>query len=251
MQAEASFEVGSLRIDLIGPETFVREVTRGWRVAAAGGAPDYRYRVTRSDDARDPYRLCRDRVRVAQGPSAEALSHALFYDVQLRLCDDATDLTLVHAAVVGFDDRLVMIPGESHSGKTTLTAALLHLGATYFSDEQAVIVPSGRVEPFPRPLLLREPEQLPPPIGYPVGSEPGEVRFVLLTHYAPGARWAPTTLSTAECVSKVLQHSLTVRTRPAVTMRALRNLAVGAVCLEGARGDAMNTARKIADLVSQ
>src|SRR5438477_263298 len=46
--------------------------------------------------------------------------------------------------------------GCSLSGKTTLVREMLRLGATYYSDEFAVVDDSGLVHPFARPLGIRE-----------------------------------------------------------------------------------------------
>ena len=42
--------------------------------------------------------------------------------------------SLLHAAAVAWQGRAIVIPGHSHAGKSTLTAALLRAGAGYLSD---------------------------------------------------------------------------------------------------------------------
>src|SRR4051794_20574153 len=49
-----------------------------------------------------------------------------------------------------------VIPRVSHSGKTTLVAALVRAGATYYSDEYAVFDAQGSVHPYARPLGIRD-----------------------------------------------------------------------------------------------
>ena len=61
----------------------------------------------------------------------------------------------VHAGVVAWGGRAIVIPGPSHSGKSTLVAALVSQGATYYSDEYAVIDLEGRIHAFPREIRLR------------------------------------------------------------------------------------------------
>ena len=62
----------------------------------------------------------------------------------------------MHAGVVGWNGRALLLPGRTLSGKTTLVAELLRAGATYYSDELAVLDARGRVHPFPKPLAIRE-----------------------------------------------------------------------------------------------
>ena len=50
-------------------------------------------------------------------------------------------LLTVHAGVVAFGDDCVLLPAAAGSGKTTLVAALVRAGATYFSDELAPLDP--------------------------------------------------------------------------------------------------------------
>src|SRR6267142_2744385 len=65
-------------------------------------------------------------------------------------------------AKAGQDDRLRRLHilyadgGRSLSGKTTLVRELLRRGATYYSDEFAVVDDFGNIHPFPRPLGIRE-----------------------------------------------------------------------------------------------
>ena len=67
------------------------------------------------------------------------------------------DMLIFHSAAVSVDGRGVIIPGSEASGKTTLTAALLERGFTYFSDEYAGFE-YGELSllPFPKSLFMRE-----------------------------------------------------------------------------------------------
>ncbi len=63
----------------------------------------------------------------------------------------------IHAAAVSSGRGAILLPGNTGTGKSTLTAALVFSGYTYLSDEIAVInCPSGRVWPFPKPISLRK-----------------------------------------------------------------------------------------------
>lgn len=58
----------------------------------------------------------------------------------------------LHAALVGDDDRIVMIPGVRGAGKTTMTAALIDRGWSYGTDEMVAIDRSGGATALRKPL---------------------------------------------------------------------------------------------------
>jgi hypothetical protein len=65
----------------------------------------------------------------------------------------------IHAGAVASDDRCILLPGCPGSGKTTLTAALMHAGFAYLTDELALIMPRGRrhvLRPLPVGLGLKQ-----------------------------------------------------------------------------------------------
>src|SRR6185503_1071009 len=75
--------------------------------------------------------------------------------VQLTVAEFAPRRIFVHAGVVAWNGTAILIPGSSFSGKSTMVAELLRAGATYYSDEYAVIDEHGRVHPYPRDLRIR------------------------------------------------------------------------------------------------
>jgi hypothetical protein len=63
----------------------------------------------------------------------------------------------VHAGVVSLGGACVLLPGSAGSGKTTLTAGLIRSGATYLSDELAMLEGPGLcVRPFPLALTIKD-----------------------------------------------------------------------------------------------
>src|SRR5687768_17180193 len=69
---------------------------------------------------------------------AEALA-ALENALQATVAAHARGRVFVHAGVVGWRGRAIVLPGRSFAGKSTLVRALLAAGATYYSDEFAVL----------------------------------------------------------------------------------------------------------------
>ena len=73
------------------------------------------------------------------------------------LVDRHPFLLSVHAGVVAFGSDCVLFPASAGSGKTTLTAALVKAGATYFSDEVALLDERTlAVTPVPLSLTVKD-----------------------------------------------------------------------------------------------
>jgi len=100
-------------------------------------------------------------LRVARSLDLGEVFDAFEANVHLHIAEAAPRRRFVHAGVVGWRGEAILIPGRSHSGKSTLVAASVAAGATYYSDEYAVLDEQGRDHPFPKPLSL-----------YPTGSSP-------------------------------------------------------------------------------
>lgn len=182
---------------------------------------------------------------------AQAL--ALFrHDAEFRIAIYSPRDVFIHAAVVAWHGRAIVIPGHSFAGKSTLTAELVRQGAPYFSDEYAVIAPDGSIHPFPRSVMLR---RAPSRTTYPVTVEDlGGTRgvgalplgAVVATRYELDARWEPRSLSRGEMVLALLEHAIDVEARPEHVLHriagALHERVIG---LRGDRGDAGDTARAL------
>lgn len=153
----------------------------------------------------------------------------------------------VHAGVVAWKGRAIVIPGASHSGKTSLVAALLAAGATYYSDEFAVLDERGRVHPYPRPLRIRDADDLgrrvtADAMGARSGRRSLPVGLVAATRYEAGARWRPRHLSHGEAALELLSHTVPARFRPRQVMKVLDAAARPARGLKGRRGEAAEVA---------
>lgn len=78
-------------------------------------------------------------------------------EVMRRLGSDRFPSVMnVHAGAVSCKGGAVLLPAEAGSGKTTLTAALVHAGAKYFTDEIApLMVPSFELVAVPLSLTVK------------------------------------------------------------------------------------------------
>jgi hypothetical protein len=63
----------------------------------------------------------------------------------------------IHAGVVGDGHQAYLLPAKAGSGKSTLTAALVHAGFEFFSDELALLDNRMWVMPVPLSLSVKEP----------------------------------------------------------------------------------------------
>jgi hypothetical protein len=190
------------------------------------------------------------RVRTLDLGEALAVLEA---EVRRGIATAAPRHTFVHAGVVAWRGRALVLPGRSRSGKTTLVAALVRCGATYFSDEYAVLDARGRVHPFAKPLSVRGPSgcdrhaaRVPAEaLGARVGSRPLPVGIVAFASHRPGAAWTPAPVSQGRAVLEMLRHAAPARLRPEAVLDALSAATRHALCLEGERGEADEAARAL------
>jgi hypothetical protein len=176
--------------------------------------------------------------------------------MRLRVAAAAEGWTFVHAGVLGWRGRALLVPGRSRSGKTTLVAELVRAGADYYSDELALLDGGGRVHPFAKRLSIREGfrdgrEVLSRPsaeeIGGRAGTEPLPVGLVVLAEHHPGATWNPVRLTPGQGLLRMIAHTVPVRLRPEASLHALERVVLQAPVLAGVRGEARDAARGILD----
>jgi hypothetical protein len=215
------------------------------------------WRPGRSGRPRRHYALVHapDGVRVeAEGTTlGQALSHrgaldALESDLQLFVAQHSREFVFVHAGVVGVRGKALLLPGTSGAGKTTLVQALLKAGATYYSDEYALLDSRGQVHPYPRALSVRL-EDGSGKVRFPVlrsvsrvGKHPLSLGVVLVTEFCSGSRWAPEPMTRGEVVLALLSNTVPARDRPAEVMAALARAASEAEGFRTLRGNARGVA---------
>lgn len=189
--------------------------------------------------------------RLVRSPDLETLFDIFESDLRLFVAELATHRVFVHAGVVGWKGQAIVIPGRSYSGKSTLVAELVRAGATYYSDEYAVLDARGRVHPFAKPLeLRREGEYTQTKItvdelGGESGTKPLPVGLVLITGFKKGARWRPRKLSAGEGVLEMLFNTVSARRSPEKAMATLQRVTEQAEVLKGARGNAGDVVSRV------
>jgi hypothetical protein len=174
-------------------------------------------------------------------------------ELRQAVATHARGRTFVHAGVVGWRGRAILVPGRSRSGKTTLVAELVRAGAEYLSDEFAVLDAHGRVHPFAKRLSFRGAggcdrharQAAVEEIGGRVARGPLPVGLVAVAEYQPGAVWSPVPLTPGQALLELLAHTVPARLRPEASLEALGLAVVGAALVKGPRGEASETARRL------
>jgi hypothetical protein len=186
-----------------------------------------------------------DRKEVTRTTELHQALDAFESDLQLYVAEMSPHRLFVHAGVVALRGKAVVIPGRSFSGKSTLTSELVRAGATYYSDEYAVLDTKGYVHHYARPLSIRENGYLERPKKYKVeafggraGARPLPVGLVVVSKYKAGAEWRPRELSAGEGALELIANTVSARREPEKVLSTLNHVVAGAAVLKGFRGDA-------------
>ncbi|HEY4382817.1 MAG TPA: hypothetical protein VGN01_20915 [Acidobacteriaceae bacterium] len=184
----------------------------------------------------------------AEDSDLEHLLEQLSRHLMIHVANHAPDRVFVHAGVVAWRGRALVLPGASFAGKTTLVAELVRAGATYYSDEYAVLDERGLVYPYPRELQMRQAgSAVQRPVAVETlhgtaGSTPARVSHVVFTEYAGRGRWRPEPVSPGMAVLEMLRHSIPAQRTPSRVMATLARMMETATALRSTRGEARVTA---------
>jgi len=172
-------------------------------------------------------------------------------DLTIHVANFCPDRVFVHAGVVCWKDRALVLPGISLAGKTTLTAALVRAGATYYSDEYAVVDEKGWVHPYARDLRMREPGKLDQrsttvaSLNGHTGSTPLRVAQVVFARYESGVQWNPQPITQGMAVLEMLRYTIPVQRVPRLVMSTLTAMVEGATACTSPRDEAEAVAQSL------
>ena len=169
--------------------------------------------------------------------------------IRLTIAEFAVGKVFLHAGVIGWKGRAIVIPAQSFAGKTTLVSELVKKGALYYSDEYAVLDVEGNVQPFPKWLSLRgiiDPyTQLDcsvESLGGIAGTETIPVGMVLIARYHKGKKipkkWKPRLLSQGQGILEIISHTFPIRNKPDFVLKVLNKLTDRAIIIKTVRGEA-------------
>lgn len=183
-------------------------------------------------------------VRLARTPDFERMLEAFDSDFRIFVAEFASHYVFVHAAAVGWKGQGIVIPGRSYSGKSTLVTELVRAGATYYSDEYAVIDSDGRLHPYVKPIELRDAGTFKQSkvrledIGGRAGTKPLPIGLVLMTKFRDGATWRPRKLTRGKGVLELLSNTVSARRDPQRAFESLERVVARAEVLQSVRGQA-------------
>ena len=205
----------------------------GWRRTSS--KVDHVCAVHLADPVRDEaagvrYRFFADGVLELATDDWEDILHEMENRVFLRVAEHARKRVFVHAGVVERNGRALVLPGKSFAGKTTLVRALLEAGATYYSDDAAVLDENGLVHPYPRRLAVREGatwvrrRYKAGSFGAKVGRGAVPIGAVVLSQFQDGAVWRPRQLSPGQAVLELLLNTVPARAQPDRALNVLSRI---------------------------
>jgi hypothetical protein len=242
-------------LDAVDADAFCTRLPPGWVPHHGPSRGVVRWYEIDVGPSNGTLRECSLRVgpdRLAASRDVGDVLRAFTAHAERLIAERAPNHLFVHAAVAGWHGRAVLLPGRSGAGKTTLVRACLDAGATYYSDEYAVLDRTGRVHPYARPLAIRGgaggPDRSAPAaaFGAPTGIDALPVDAIIVATYRPGARWRPRRLTPGQALLALMDQTVAARGSPAHSMPILRQVVVGAETLAGIRGEAATVADALA-----
>lgn len=192
-----------------------------------------------------------DHSQAARSHELEDVLGAFESWTRLSVAEFAPTRIFVHAGAVGWKGRAILIPGKTRSGKSSLVAELVKAGATYYSDEFAVLDETGHVHPFAKPLSMRatptarQHDVAVEDFGGRIGEEPLPVGLVVMSQYKTGARWRPQKLSPGLGMLEMLTNTVSARRAAERALATLERVASTAPVIKSERGEAALTAARI------
>lgn len=167
-------------------------------------------------------------------------------------------MNFFHAGAVSYRGSGILIPGFTRSGKTSLVAEFVRRGARYYTDDCAFVDAGGLIHPNTIPMGIREGDGrihlTAADLGGREATEPIRVDYILLTRFEAGAVWQPAPCPPGTTAFRLLDSLFyrdAVRRNPCHSLDLAGRLAGGAVCLEGARGEASAVVKWFEDRIGR
>jgi hypothetical protein len=192
------------------------------------------------------YLLFRGGTLISAAYKLEPVLGALESELDSRVAAlAAPERIFIRAGVVGWRGRAILIIGPARqSGTSTLVAALLRAGASYYSDKYAVLDLDGRVRPYACPIWLLAGARAAPvryraeELGAPPGTQALEIGTALFASYRAGARSWFVPLAQSAAVEDLTANIVSAQPYRPETQLALRKALAGGWLLMGVRGEA-------------
>ena len=167
--------------------------------------------------------------------------------LHLWVAEHCLNRIMIHAGVVAWGPRVLLLPGRSLAGKSTLVEALCRHGGTYWSDDLAVVHPQGRTTPYALPLSLRRGVNVVLPQ---LGDGQATAVAVLFSQFQPGGTNRLQALSPAAGLRQLLGHCPALRTYPQRVLPIAAQLAHRVTFHQLQRGEAEGVVARVCSLLS-
>ncbi|MEO7572228.1 MAG: hypothetical protein ABIX10_07310, partial [Acidimicrobiales bacterium] len=156
----------------------------------------------------------------------------------------------VHSAGIVVDGRVLMLPGPSGVGKSSLCVAAVDAGLPVITDEYVLVyAAAGVVVGWRRPVRVRRPDGGVDRLDLVQPSDPLPVGLVAVTTYVPGATIAVEPVRSSEAVMRLLANTVCAQSRPDAAMDAALSVARSSRAVVGTRGEAATAIRHLASLM--
>lgn len=249
---QLNFQAFGVKIGIRADGTdFLREAVGGLREIFPDGVEkikenqvEHFFSVTRKESG--AFSLCKDGKEIYSVQSKKYLINYLGWHLRATVAEFAAEKIFLHAGVVGWEGKAIVIPGQSFAGKTTLVAELVRRGAEYYSDEYAVLDKDGFVHPYAKKLSIRgiidDFEQLDfavEELNGKKGSEPLPIGMVLIAEYEKGRTGTRIkTQSVGQGTIELLKHSFSLKHNPGTVLAVLSKAIGRGIILKSKRGEA-------------
>lgn len=171
--------------------------------------------------------------------------------IRAHVAAHAKSWVFIHAGVVEWKGKAIILPGQSHKGKTTLVSELIRCGAGYMSDEYAVLDADGLVHPFERDLGVR-PSAVEPPSPVDPGefggirnTTPVHAGLVVFTGYVEVGQWKPEKMSLGNAILESVPQVIPFSFNTEFVLKVLNTTFNRAIIVRSDRGEARSAAPQI------
>lgn len=200
-----------------------------------------------------------ERLDALRTPPVEPIGSSaqdLIDDLHLTIALHSRDHVFVHAGVVTWNGSAILIPGRSHTGKSTLVEELVRQGAGYCSDEYARVGEDGSITPYARAIQLRVPGGSrrsldASDIGIVDTGERLAPSLVVFTWFAEGAEFRPVRVAPAAAALELFDNTVIAETEPDRATQVVAQIARRARAVKSARPDAATAASDILALADR
>lgn len=200
--------------------------------------------------------LVKNNDEAVTGYSTDTILELFVRMVRLAVSEDAKDKVFLHSGVVAVNNKIILFPGSSNTGKSSLVLELIKKGAHYYSDEYAVIDTDGLVHPFTRDLSIREEGKMwsekngisPNDLGAKIGNKPLPIGYVIFTTYDANTQTFFEENTLGQGILNAIPHTITFSKRPDFSLKVLKTAFSRAIILCGLRSEAESVSNLILSL---